>query len=44
MTDLDTLSDIQKASISYYTSDLALIKREYKRKEAYKNEHNTKRN
>lgn len=34
----------QKDSINHHTSELALIKREYRRKEAYKHEHNTKRN
>lgn len=44
MADLDTLTQLHKDSINHHTSELALIKREYRRKEAYKNEHNTKRN
>ena len=44
MADLDTLTQLQKDSINHHTSELALIKREYRRKEVYKNEHNTKRN
>lgn len=44
MDDLDTLTQLQKDSINYHTSELSLLKREYERKEAYKHEHNTKRN
>jgi hypothetical protein len=38
--DLDKLTQIQKASINYRTSELSLIKREYERKEVYEYEHN----
>lgn len=38
MNDLDKLTELQKSSISYHTSELSLIKREYERKEVYKNE------
>lgn len=31
--ELDRLTQIQKASINYHTSELSLLKREYKRKE-----------
>jgi hypothetical protein len=41
--DLDKLTQIQKASINYHTSELSLIKREYERKEVYENEHNNSR-
>lgn len=44
MSDLDTLTQLQKDSINYHTSELSSIKREYERKEVYKNEHITKRN
>ena len=43
MNDLDTLTQLQKDSINHHTSELSLIKREYRRKEAYKNEHNNRR-
>lgn len=45
MTDLDTLTDIQKASINYHTSEMSLMKQEYEkaRKEVYKNERNNRR-
>lgn len=36
--ELDKLTQIQKASINYHTSELSLLKREYKRKEVYENE------
>lgn len=36
--DLDKLTDLQKASINYHTSELSLLKCEYERKEVYKNE------
>ncbi len=36
MHDLDALTQLQKDSINHHTSELSLIKREYRRKEAYK--------
>lgn len=44
MDDLDTLTQLQKDSINYHTSELSLLKREYERKEVYKNERISKRN
>lgn len=46
MDDLDTLTQLQKDSINYHTSEMSLMKREYEkaRKEVYKHEHITKRN
>lgn len=41
--DLDKLTDLQKASINYHTSELSLLKREYERKEVYEHEHNNSR-
>lgn len=38
MTELDRLTQIQKASINYHTSEMSLIKHEYERKEVYENE------
>lgn len=39
--DLDRLTQIQKDSINYHTSEMSLMKREYEkaRKEVYKYEH-----
>lgn len=34
----------EKDSINHHTSELSLLKREYERKEVYKNEHISKRN
>lgn len=43
MSDLDTLTQLQKDSINYHTSELSSIKRDYRRKEVCKNEHNNRR-
>ena len=44
--ELDKLTQIQKDSINYHTSEMSLMKQEYEkaRKEVHKHEHITKRN